>query len=283
PRGALHSIHSAARGLRFAPPVRLGHVIRMKNEDMKMPDNPNSRRNFSIARPVLYACTLGIVGFISGYFGPIVLNPSANQGPLFGIFFTGPLGAIAGLILGVIVELKRTDSDAILPIAALTLAIFTLYQSLPTDMYQGFIIDAEVIGCEPPASFVSAAVERWDRIKSTPDYKLRPEWKSDVVQMVTTQKGAVLKLKVNRKRKIYEQRKPWNRGHLIATEWESVGTAENYFLRDRGSCSEIRIGEKLLYSPIWEESQVSPPDVLPTFLGFHTLQPVPPKFEPFAK
>jgi hypothetical protein len=242
----------------------------------------NNRRHFSITRPLLYACVLGIVGFLCGYFGPIFLNPTANQGPLLGIFFTGPLGGIAGLILGVIVELKGTDTDAILPIAALTLAIFTFYQSLPEDIYQGFIIDAEVVGCEPPASFVSAAVARWDSIKSTPDYQVRPEWKSDIIRMITTEKGAVLKLKVNRKKKIYEQRKPWNRGHIVATAWEPVDVTENYFMRD-DSCSDIRVGQRGLYSPIWEVSQVSPPDVLPTFLGFHTLQPVPPNFQQFLK
>ena len=245
----------------------------------------NDRRNFSIMRPLLYSSLLGLVGFMCGYFGPILLNPTANQGPLLGIFITGPLGVIAGLILGTIVELKRPQKAIAIPlIAALILSALTLYRSLPEDLYQGFIIDAEVIGCERPASFVSAAVARWDSIKSTSDYKVRSEWKSDIIRMITTGKGAVLKLKVHRKKKIYEQRTPWNRGHLVASAWEPVGVTENYFIRDQGgSCSDIRVGQRALYSPIWEASQVSPPDVLPTFLGFHTLQPVPPKFQQFMK
>jgi hypothetical protein len=38
----------------------------------------------------LWALSLGIVGFAAGFFGPIALNPDANQGPLLGIFVTGP-------------------------------------------------------------------------------------------------------------------------------------------------------------------------------------------------
>jgi hypothetical protein len=46
------------------------------------------------------ALLLGGLGFVGGYFGPIVLTPEANQGPLLGIFVTGPLGFVIGGILG---------------------------------------------------------------------------------------------------------------------------------------------------------------------------------------
>ncbi len=48
------------------------------------------------------AFILGAIGFVGGYFGPIVLAPEANQGPLLGIFITGPLGFVLGGILGAI-------------------------------------------------------------------------------------------------------------------------------------------------------------------------------------
>jgi len=43
---------------------------------------------------------LGGIGFIAGFFGPIILQPSANQGPLLGIFVTGPLGFTLGTVIG---------------------------------------------------------------------------------------------------------------------------------------------------------------------------------------
>ena len=41
----------------------------------------------------------GGIGFAAGFFGPIALNPEANQGPLVGIFVSGPVGALLSLVL----------------------------------------------------------------------------------------------------------------------------------------------------------------------------------------
>lgn len=46
------------------------------------------------------AVTVGLVAFALGFIGPIVLAPGANQGPLLGIFITGPLGFLVGLVWG---------------------------------------------------------------------------------------------------------------------------------------------------------------------------------------
>jgi hypothetical protein len=48
------------------------------------------------------AFTVGGLGFAGGFLGPILLAPDANQGPLLGIFITGPLGFILGAIGGAI-------------------------------------------------------------------------------------------------------------------------------------------------------------------------------------
>jgi hypothetical protein len=54
-----------------------------------------------------YAVVLGAIGFVGGFFGPLVLAPEANQGPLLGIFITGPLGFILGGVIGLIVAFVR--------------------------------------------------------------------------------------------------------------------------------------------------------------------------------
>jgi len=43
---------------------------------------------------------VGTISFIFGFLGPVILTPSSNQGPLLGIFVTGPLGFFFGLFLG---------------------------------------------------------------------------------------------------------------------------------------------------------------------------------------
>jgi len=54
------------------------------------------------------AVIVGLVGFIAGFVGPILLTPEANQGPLLGIFITGPLGALLGALIGAIWSTFRT-------------------------------------------------------------------------------------------------------------------------------------------------------------------------------
>lgn len=56
---------------------------------------------------LLGAFILGTVGFLGGFFGPLIFKPEANQGPLLGIFITGPLGFILGGIGGALVGWRR--------------------------------------------------------------------------------------------------------------------------------------------------------------------------------
>jgi hypothetical protein len=48
---------------------------------------------------------LGGLGFVGGFFGPIIFTPESNQGPLLGIFITGPLGFVLGAVLGALASL----------------------------------------------------------------------------------------------------------------------------------------------------------------------------------
>jgi hypothetical protein len=56
---------------------------------------------------VMGGALVGGVSFVAGFFGPIILAPEANQGPLLGLFITGPLGAVVGAVGGFAVWLAR--------------------------------------------------------------------------------------------------------------------------------------------------------------------------------
>lgn len=60
--------------------------------------DPIQRRRFAGA--MLGGLALGVLGFLGGFFGPLVVMPEANTGPLIGFIFTGPLGFILGCIVG---------------------------------------------------------------------------------------------------------------------------------------------------------------------------------------
>ena len=79
------------------------------------------------------ALLLGAAGLACGFLGPMALDPGANQGPLLGIFVTGPLGVLIGLGLGVAVgnqpidrwkKLRRVGVGAAVYAAVILLAIW---------------------------------------------------------------------------------------------------------------------------------------------------------------
>ena len=64
----------------------------------------------SLRRAARPAVILGGVGLALGFLGPILLTPEANQGPLLGIFITGPGGFALGLLFGILREVVRRRS-----------------------------------------------------------------------------------------------------------------------------------------------------------------------------
>ena len=52
---------------------------------------------------LLGSLIVGAVGFLAGFVGPIIFAPGSNQGPLLGIFITGPLGLFLGAVIGWII------------------------------------------------------------------------------------------------------------------------------------------------------------------------------------
>jgi len=53
------------------------------------------------------ALVVGGISFAVGFFGPMILTPEANQGPLLGLLITGPLGFIFGGLGGFVWGLTR--------------------------------------------------------------------------------------------------------------------------------------------------------------------------------
>lgn len=55
------------------------------------------------------ALLMGVTGFVIGFFGPMKYQAWANQGPMVGIFLTGPGGVLLGAVVGTALGFVQPD------------------------------------------------------------------------------------------------------------------------------------------------------------------------------
>jgi hypothetical protein len=184
----------------------------------------------------VWPLALGAVGFVCGFFGPLVLSPDADNRPLIGLLIAGPGGAALGLGAGHLVRRLPLQPGArweLLGASCLCLAASVLYASMPEPKLCGEIIDAEVRGCTPPAV--------------------------DAVQALASAPSVVLELHVLRRRGIYETQRPWNRGKLLAREWRTDDETQPYVARFTGeSCEGYTNLSRRIFSPTRENGVLRP-------------------------
>jgi hypothetical protein len=227
--------------------------------------------------PGFWALSMGAVGGAAGFLGPIILNPEANQGPLLGIFITGPGGALAGLVLGFLFRiLPFTDmlrTQALLLCCTL-LGMGTLWFCLPEPKVVSRVVDATIENCRPAVELIPARIAHWEgRIAAVTYAPPRDHWREDTGRMLREMPGVVVELNVARANAILEHRKPWDRGKLTAQGWKRRGDSREYF--GGGTCESYPRGRQVLLAPTGEGSRKWPPDDLPNFLGVQVLEPVP--------
>jgi hypothetical protein len=246
------------------------------------------KRDIDSSPPIgVWALALGAVGFACGFFGPIALNPEANQGPLLGIFITGPGGVVAGLVAGVIARmLPLSDVQRWRGLVALctATAIGVVFACLPQPHRIDSIIDGEVHGCESSAQAADAALTYWERRVAEVTWSPpRKNWKNDVAQMRGGDPGVVLDVYVTQSRDIYENQKPWNKGTRFARAWREQNVEQRFFARFAGtSCNAYLTAGRQRYLPTSDTSNAWPPDLLPNYLGFQVLGAVPAEYRGFA-
>ncbi len=238
----------------------------------------------------IWSLALGATGFVAGFFGPIALNPDANQGPLLGLFITGPGGALAGLVLGAIFRVLAVSNAQrlkALAIACAALALGTLFFCLPEPAVLGHVIDADVEECSPPLSAARAALARWEDAVARATWVTPPaDWKETALYNVSHDPGLLLSMRVTRRSTIYQHRKPWDFRRKSAA-WVTVDAIEQYYARDGGgSCAEYLARGPRLYMPFTDSTsspnqpaKVWPPTDTTGFLLLMELGPVPAEYQ----
>lgn len=109
---------------------------------------------------------LGIAGFASGFFGPLVFVPESNQGPLVGILISGPAGVVLGLVLLLvctIIDVPARQQWNILIGAAVVGALAVILLVQPEPALRGYVMDLQVQACTTPMDTESQVLDFWSK------------------------------------------------------------------------------------------------------------------------
>jgi hypothetical protein len=226
---------------------------------------------------------LGATGFACGFFGPMLLNPDANQGPMLGIFITGPGGALLGLLLGTVFKWLPLNAHrkwlalfGVCAGGALTIIYFCFPEPLPL----GYVVDGQIRSCSAPSEHMHEAIEYWQkRLEAAPWATPRAGWRQDTERMLNDE-GAVLSLAIHREATVLKHRKPWNRGKVTLTSWQTPRPYTTFFARFNGSdCASYPQDLGLLYVAYGQGSSSWPPTDLQNFLNLPLIDPVPGRYQ----
>lgn len=230
---------------------------------------------------IRWVLALGLSGFLAGFLGPMLLDPQANQGPLVGILITGPGGALAGLVLGVLCALLQVPAQLQRRAQIALCAVFalgTLWFLLPGPRVRGYLLEGGIVACHAPREFAAGAFADWDaRIARVTWVAPRANWRRDAGQLFEHPDGVVLDLEVRSRRVTLEHRLPWNHGTTVEAIAGS-GDIRRVFARYAGaSCAEYPPGPVSLYLETTIDPQPGPwpPNDLPGLLNLVIAGPPP--------
>lgn len=236
---------------------------------------------------------VGACGFAAGFFGPMALVPEANQGPLVGILLSGPGGAVLGLLLWVVCQafgLTAARRWQVLWGASAILVMVTLYFCLPEPELRGYLVDAQVQACRAPSEKVDEAIAYWQkRVSAVTWASPRAGWQDEARRLSQDDNGVVLDVLVLRKNGLYEKRKPWNKGMIVAKGWQQIGKEQSYYIQSPGSCSDFTAGQESVRFTAYDLSALSsgshdwPPRKVSDFLDLEVLDPVPSDYRKFSE
>jgi len=191
---------------------------------------------------------LGVVGFVAGFAGPMIFAPDANQGPLVGIFISGPASVALGFLLYVICRLLKLSAQTQWRLLSGTAAlgfVVVILAVQPQPVLRGTIYDTKVKACGTPLGNEAEIFEFWrERIAEVTWAAPRLGWQQDMHVMLDRAPGILVSAEVVRENSVFENRKPWNRGSVFAGEWKRTSEVKSFYY-STGSCDEFPEGRNL--------------------------------------
>ena len=235
----------------------------------------------TLANAGRWAVVLGITGFASGFVGPMTFAPESNQGPMLGIFITGPAGAVGGAILGAVIgamNVSTATANRLLAGAAVLIAAATLYFAIPQPHYYADAIEGEILACTEPEHLRDDVLKRLNELAaSRPPLREPIAWHDAFDKALSQDHGVVLGVRLNRYRRLYRREARWNAGELEAGPWVSLDDTASYYAMYGGpDCEGYDIGAKVQFSVV-SRVGIWPPAGVAEMLNISAASPLEPE------
>ena len=190
---------------------------------------------------IKWCLILGVFGFLAGFVGPMILAPDANQGPLLGIFITGPGGAFAGLVLWVISNRLKwplaLQWKAVYFACAALLSAVVFIALKPKPQWVGWVYDVEFVGCQPIVSRVDAVLADWQkRISVAAWLPARTGWEDEVRRIFREHPGSVVEVKIREEKVVKKEKEQYLLFQITGRR------AQNSFFFLPKPCAKVHIG-----------------------------------------
>jgi len=232
---------------------------------------------------ILWPLGVGGVAFAAGFFGPMVLVPESNLGPIIGLV-SGPAGLIVGAVLGLLCRLTGVPERAQWVGLAATCVGAVLTLSIlvkPEPATRGYLVELQVVRQRPLHTQTDVVIAHWrDYVARVTWTQPRPGWEEQMRRDLQTAPGSVLDVLVLRKKEIKEDRSVWRRGQRIETPWVTGNEPASYYLPP-GQGGALAPGSKAIHFLAYDSlAAVEPPSEWPprevgAFLNLSVLAPVP--------
>jgi hypothetical protein len=197
---------------------------------------------------LLWVAILGGVGFVTGFIGPMIFVPEANQGPMVGIFISGPAGAALGFVLYGACRLLKLSAQTqwrFLSGVAVPGAIAVVLAIQPQPALRGTLYDGAVTACRAPREATSETLLYWkERIAEVTWAEPRDGWERDMQQTLEVAPGILVSVGLTRTNSVFENRKPWNRGSIFARGWTPSSDVKSFYY-SAGSCADFPLGREV--------------------------------------
>lgn len=236
-----------------------------------------------------WARTMGFLGFVVGFFGPMILVPDANQGPMLGIFITGPLGFVLGILFFFLIKVFKIPDRRhrfLLKVICIAQVGVTLFFILPESSSKGVLVKVQVDKCKAANAAVEETIQYWDKkIANVTWASPRNGWKEEMKLSLSQDKGIVLEALVHQENKILEMQKPWNKGQIVGQGWRPLNQRQYYYINGpKENCEKYKAGSEWKF--FIEKSVVKtpvewPPQGVPEFIPYTIPEVVPQEFENF--